>query len=188
MRPRAIASAMTVRVHTPVMQYEDIDYAKRPSKPRGRSSVKLGIQNRHRRRSGRAPVRRGAGRGSSGRGARHYRLIPAGCSSPLRQTIALTHVSLLCPSVLLHLACSFDIRSLARLKIYGLGCSVSPSRYWLRYDSYYGWGGGHPFGNLIVMAQQATGGPGYNRSTYGGHLGSDGQTSCFSSTRAPLAA
>jgi len=36
-----------------------------------------------------------------------------------------------------------------------------------------------PLGNLIVLAQQATGGPGYNRSTYFGHLGSDGQSSYF---------
>lgn len=56
---------------------------------------------------------------------------------------------------------------------------VYPGRYWLRYDGYYGFEGGPPLGNLIAMAQQATGGGGYNRSTYGGHLGSDGQTSYF---------
>lgn len=56
---------------------------------------------------------------------------------------------------------------------------VYPGRYWLRYDGYYGWEGGPPLGNLIAMAQRATGGGGYNRTTYGGHLGSDGQTSYF---------
>jgi hypothetical protein len=56
---------------------------------------------------------------------------------------------------------------------------VYPGRYWLRYDGWYGVEGGAPLGNLILLAQQAAGGPGYNRSTYGGHLGSDGQTSYF---------
>lgn len=56
---------------------------------------------------------------------------------------------------------------------------IYPGRYWLRYDGYYGWEGGPALGNLIMLAQQAAGGPGYNRSTYGGHLGSDGQTSYF---------
>ena len=56
---------------------------------------------------------------------------------------------------------------------------VYPGRYWLRYDGWYGLEGGLPIGNLIMLAQQASGGPGYNRTTYGGHLGSDGQTSYF---------
>jgi hypothetical protein len=56
---------------------------------------------------------------------------------------------------------------------------VYPGRYWLRYDGWYGLEGGLPLGNLIVLTQQASGGPGYNRTTYGGHLGSDGQTSYF---------
>lgn len=56
---------------------------------------------------------------------------------------------------------------------------VFPGRYWLRWDGYYGWEGGPPAGNLIAMARQATGGAGYDRSTYFGHLGSDGQTSYF---------
>lgn len=57
--------------------------------------------------------------------------------------------------------------------------TVYPGRYWLRWDGMYGFEGGPPIGNLIVIARQATGGGGYNRSTYGGHLGSDGQTSYF---------
>jgi len=56
---------------------------------------------------------------------------------------------------------------------------VSPGRYWLRHDGSYGDEGGQPLGNLIYLAQQAAGGPGYNRTTYGGYLGSDGQTSYF---------
>jgi len=56
---------------------------------------------------------------------------------------------------------------------------IYPGRYWLRYDGWYGIEGGMALGNLIVAAQQAQGGPGYNRTTYGGHLGSDGQTSYF---------
>lgn len=57
--------------------------------------------------------------------------------------------------------------------------AVYPGRYWLRQDGYYGYEGGPPIGNLIFIAQQASGGPGYNRTTYDGHLGSDGQTSYF---------
>lgn len=56
---------------------------------------------------------------------------------------------------------------------------IMPGRYFLRYDGWYGVEGGMPLGNLIMLAQQATGGPGYNRTTYSGHLGSDGQTSYF---------
>lgn len=56
---------------------------------------------------------------------------------------------------------------------------VYPGRYWLRWDGMYGFEGGPPIGNLIMIARQATGGSGYNRSTYGGHLGGDGQTSYF---------
>lgn len=56
---------------------------------------------------------------------------------------------------------------------------VMPGRYWLRFDGWYGVEGGMPLGNLIVLAQQAAGGPGYSRTTYSGHLGSDGQTSYF---------
>ncbi|MEQ1858144.1 MAG: hypothetical protein ABL963_16945, partial [Longimicrobiales bacterium] len=56
---------------------------------------------------------------------------------------------------------------------------IMPGRYFLRYDGWYGMEGGVPMGNLIVLAQQAAGGPGYNRTTYSGHLGSDGQTSYF---------
>ncbi len=56
---------------------------------------------------------------------------------------------------------------------------VYPGRYFLRYDGWYGLENGTVLGNLIVLSQQAAGGPGYNRTTYGGHLGSDGQTSYF---------
>ena len=56
---------------------------------------------------------------------------------------------------------------------------IYPGRYWLRYDGYYGLEGGPALGNLIVLAQQAAGGPGYNRSGPFGHLGSDGQSSYF---------
>jgi hypothetical protein len=56
---------------------------------------------------------------------------------------------------------------------------VPPGRYFLRYDGWYGLEDGTVLGNLIVLAQQATGGPGYNRANYGGHLGSDGQMSYF---------
>ena len=56
---------------------------------------------------------------------------------------------------------------------------ILPGRYWLRYDGYYGMEGGMALGNLIMLAQQATGGPGYNRSGPFGHLGSDGQSSYF---------
>lgn len=56
---------------------------------------------------------------------------------------------------------------------------VYPGRYWLRYDGYYGFEGGPAVGNLIALAQQARGGPGYNRTNPFGHLGSDGQTSYF---------
>jgi hypothetical protein len=56
---------------------------------------------------------------------------------------------------------------------------VYPGRYWLRFDGWYGLEGGMPIGNLIMIAQQAAGGPGYNRSSLFGHLGSDGQSSYF---------
>jgi hypothetical protein len=56
---------------------------------------------------------------------------------------------------------------------------IYPGRYFLSYDGWYGIEGGMPMGNLIMLAQQAAGGPGYNRTTYSGHLGSDGQTSYF---------
>ena len=56
---------------------------------------------------------------------------------------------------------------------------VYPGRYWLRYDGYYGIENGPVVGNLLAMAQQATGGPGYNRTNPFGHLGSDGNTSYF---------
>jgi hypothetical protein len=56
---------------------------------------------------------------------------------------------------------------------------VYPGRYWLRFDGWYGLEGGMPLGNLIMLAQQASGGPGYSRSTYFGHVGGDGQTSYF---------
>ena len=56
---------------------------------------------------------------------------------------------------------------------------VYPGRYWLRFDGWYGIEGGMPIGNLIQLAQQASGGPGYNRSSLFGHTGSDGQTSYF---------
>jgi hypothetical protein len=56
---------------------------------------------------------------------------------------------------------------------------VTPGRYWLRFDGWYGVEGGMPLGNLIMLAQQASGGAGYNRSSIFGHLGSDGQTSYF---------
>ncbi len=56
---------------------------------------------------------------------------------------------------------------------------VTPGRYWLRFDGWYGVEGGMPLGNLIMLAQQASGGPGYNRSSIFGHSGSDGQTSYF---------
>jgi hypothetical protein len=66
-----------------------------------------------------------------------------------------------------------DIAALAALG------PIMPGRYFLRYDGWYGVEGGMPMGNLIYLAQQAAGGPGYNRTTYSGHLGSDGQTSYF---------
>jgi hypothetical protein len=56
---------------------------------------------------------------------------------------------------------------------------VTPGRYWLRFDGWYGLEGGMPIGNLILLAQQASGGAGYNRTSIFGHLGSDGQTSYF---------
>jgi hypothetical protein len=56
---------------------------------------------------------------------------------------------------------------------------IVPGRYWLRYDGYYGIEGGMALGNLIVAAQQASGGPGYNRSGPFGHLGGDEQSSYF---------
>ena len=66
-----------------------------------------------------------------------------------------------------------DIAALAALG------PVYPGRYFLRFDGWYGLENGTVLGNLIVLAQQAAGGPGYNRTTYSGHLGSDGQTSYF---------
>lgn len=66
-----------------------------------------------------------------------------------------------------------DIAALAALG------PIMPGRYFLRFDGWYGVEGGMPMGNLIYLAQQAAGGPGYNRTTYSGHLGSDGQTSYF---------
>lgn len=56
---------------------------------------------------------------------------------------------------------------------------VMPGRYWLRYDGYYGIEGGLPLGNVILLAQQRSGGAGYNRTAVGGHIGSDGQTSFY---------
>lgn len=57
--------------------------------------------------------------------------------------------------------------------------TVYPGRYWLSYDGTYGFENGPAVGNLIYLARQAYGGRGYNRNTYFGHLGSDGQTSYF---------
>ena len=57
--------------------------------------------------------------------------------------------------------------------------SVFPGRYWLRYDGYYGVEGGPAMGNLVALAQQRSGAPGYNRTGSGGHIGSDGQTSFY---------
>ena len=56
---------------------------------------------------------------------------------------------------------------------------ILPGRYWLRYDGYYGLEGGMPLGNLIVLAQQSSGGAGFNRSGPFGHLGGEGQSSYF---------
>ncbi len=59
--------------------------------------------------------------------------------------------------------------------------TVFPGRYWLRYDGFYGAEGGPAMGNLMALAQQQGqgGAPGYNRTSVGGHIGSDGQTSFY---------
>lgn len=72
----------------------------------------------------------------------------------------------------LHIA---DYQALSRLG------PVLPGRYWL--DAAGNWGAEGvqmPLGNLLQAARAASSaGPGYNRSTYGGHLMSDGQTSAW---------
>lgn len=57
-------------------------------------------------------------------------------------------------------------------------------RYWLDAQGYYGYEGGGALGNMIYLAQEANlsnqnGSGGYSRSTYGGYIASDGQTSGF---------
>ncbi len=71
-----------------------------------------------------------------------------------------------------------ELHSLDVAVLMALLGAVVPGRYWLRHDGYYGYEGGPPMGNLITIAQRASG-AGYNRSTYSGHLGSDGETSYF---------
>lgn len=56
--------------------------------------------------------------------------------------------------------------------------AVPPGRFWLNAEGLGGYEGGPPLFNLrAAAAAQQPGGPGYNRSTLGGHLGSDGQNS-----------
>lgn len=67
-----------------------------------------------------------------------------------------------------------DIQGLQQL----LG-AVIPGRYWMDAYGTFGYEGGPAMGHVIYMAQQRGVGSGYNRSTFSGHLGSDGQTSYF---------
>lgn len=70
----------------------------------------------------------------------------------------------------LHLA---DVQALSRLG------AILPGRYWLDANGNWGVEGTDvPLGNLVQAASAfSPTGPGYNRTTYGGHLMSDGQTS-----------
>lgn len=70
----------------------------------------------------------------------------------------------------LHLA---DCQALSRLG------AILPGRYWLDANGNWGVEGTDvPLGNLVQAASaMSPTGPGYNRSTLGGHLMSDGQTS-----------
>jgi hypothetical protein len=57
---------------------------------------------------------------------------------------------------------------------------VQPGRYWLDAFGNYGFEGGVALGNLVYSIQAAQGGGGgYFASTYGGYVGSDGNTSYF---------
>ncbi|MBI5364181.1 MAG: hypothetical protein HZA53_13455 [Planctomycetes bacterium] len=69
----------------------------------------------------------------------------------------------------LHVA---DYQALSRLG------QILPGRYWLDANGNWGVEGTEiPLGNLVQAASAAAStGPGYNRSTLGGHLMSDGQT------------
>ena len=69
----------------------------------------------------------------------------------------------------LHVA---DVQALSRLG------PILPGRYWLDANGNWGVEGTElPLGNLVQAASAAaSAGPGYNRSTLGGHLMSDGQT------------
>lgn len=58
--------------------------------------------------------------------------------------------------------------------------AVQTGRYWLDAFGNYGFEGGPALGNLVYAIQTAQGGgSGYFNSTYGGYLGSDGNTSYF---------
>ena len=58
--------------------------------------------------------------------------------------------------------------------------AVQSGRYWLDAFGNYGFEGGPALGNLVYAIQAAQdGGGGYFASTYGGYVGSDGNTSYF---------
>jgi hypothetical protein len=59
--------------------------------------------------------------------------------------------------------------------------AVQPGRYWLDAFGNYGLEGGVALGNLVyaIQATQGGGGGGYFDSTYGGYVGSDGNSSYF---------
>jgi hypothetical protein len=65
-----------------------------------------------------------------------------------------------------------DVNALARLG------QIQPGRYWLDAMGFWGYEGLElPIGNLMAGGDPT--GPGYNRTTPGGHLMSDGQTSAW---------
>lgn len=65
-----------------------------------------------------------------------------------------------------------DVNALARLG------QILPGRYWLDASGFWGYEGLElPIGNLMAGGDPT--GPGYNRTTPGGHLMSDGQTSAW---------
>jgi hypothetical protein len=73
-------------------------------------------------------------------------------------------------------------RELHRLDVAGLELLVGvvlPGRYWVDSEGYFGFEFGPAIGNLIFIVQASGGGGAYTESTYGGYIGSDGQTSYY---------
>ncbi len=57
--------------------------------------------------------------------------------------------------------------------------SILPARYWMDAQGFTGYENGPAIANIIYLGNAATSGGGYTENTYGGYIGSDGQTSYF---------